>query len=192
MIDSAVLALATQLNEFLRRNANVAYDIVRASNLVEQNGNVVPDIDNRLVVFLVNVTKEPLPINGGGRGTGGLGRYVNGNPPVHMTLSVMVAANFNGRHYPDALKFLSNAISFFQRHPVFDHANTPDLDHRIERLVLEIENLNITDLSNLWGILSGKYVPSILYKVRMVTFDTKDVISQTPPISAEDSAARTT
>lgn len=190
MIDTAIMALCAQLNEFLKRNANVAYDIVRPSNLVEQNGNVVPDVENRLVMFLVNVVRESLPYKGGS-GTTGLTRYVGGNPPVHMTLSVMVAANFSGRHYPDALKFLSNTVSFFQRRPVFDHANTPELDNRIDRLVLEVENLSITDLSNLWGILSGKYVPSILYKVRMVTFDTNDVISQTPPISSADAAART-
>ena len=101
----------------------------------------------------------------------------------------MVAANFSGRHYPDALKFLSNSVSFFQRNPIFDHSNTPDLESRIDRLVLDIENLSITDLSNLWGILGGRYVPSILYRMRMVTFNARDVISQTPPISASDTAA---
>ena len=190
MIDSAVNLLALQLNEFLKRNANVAHDIVRTSNLVEQNGNVVPDIDNKLVVFLVNVTKDPLPIQPASARSGATSRYIDSRPPVHLTLSVMVAANFNGRHYPDALKFLSNAIGFFQRRPVFDHDNTPELDGRIERLVLEIENLNLTDLSNLWGILSGKYVPSILYKVRMITFDTQDVTGQTPAIRASGTATQ--
>ena len=186
MIDAVVHQLALRLNEFLRRNANVPYDIVCTSNLLEQNGNVAPDIDNKLVVFLVNVERDSLPFKpAAARGTAN-SRYVECNPPVHMTLAVMVAANFSGRHYPDALKFLSNTISYFQRHPVFDHTNTPELDDRIERLVLEIENLSLNDLSNLWGILSGRYVPSILYKVRMITFDTGDVISQIPAISAAE------
>lgn len=189
MIDSAVTQVAGQLNEFLKRHANVAYDIVRTSNLVEPNGNAVTDTENKVVVFLVNVEKETLPFKATGGRTSGLSRFAESSPSVHLNLSVMFAANFSGRHYPDALKFLSNTVSFFQRHPVFDRANTPDLDSRIDRLVMEIENLTPTDLSNLWGIISGSYVPSILYKMRMVTFDARDVISQTPPISATDAAA---
>jgi hypothetical protein len=189
MIDSAVVQVATQLNEFLKRHANVAYDIVRTSNLVEQNGNAVTDTDNKLLVFLVNVEKESLPFKASAGRSAGLARLADSSPSVHLNLSVMFAANFSGRYYPDALKFLSNTVSFFQRNPLFDHSNTPDLDSRIDRLVMEIENLSITDLSNLWGIISGKYVPSILYKMRMVTFDARDVISQTPPISATAGSA---
>jgi len=39
------------------------------------------------------------------------------------------------------------------------HQNTPDLDNRIDKLTMDIENLNIKDLSSMWTILSGKYLP---------------------------------
>lgn len=188
MIDSAVTQVAGRLNEFLKRHANVTYDIVRTSNLAELDGTAVTDTENKVLVFLVNVERETLPFNNLPTRTG-VGRSADSSPSVHLTLSIMVAANFSGRHYPDALKFLANSVSFFQRNPIFDHSNTPDLESRIDRLVLDIENLSITDLSNLWGILGGKYVPSILYKMRMVTFNARDVISQTPPISASDTSA---
>ena len=68
----------------------------------------------------------------------------------------------------------------FQRNPVFDHQNTPDLDRRIYQLALDIENLNAKDLSSLWSILSGKYLPSILYKVRMLSFAADDIKAQIP------------
>lgn len=188
MIDSAVTQVAGRLNEFLKRHANVTYDIVRTSNLAELDGTAVTDTENKVLVFLVNVERETLPFNNLPTRSG-VGRSADSSPSVHLTLSIMVAANFSGRHYPDALKFLANSVSFFQRNPIFDHSNTPDLEGRIDRLVLDIENLSITDLSNLWGILGGKYVPSILYKMRMVTFNARDVISQTPPISASDTSA---
>ncbi len=188
MIDSAVTQVAGRLNEFLKRHANVTYDIVRTSNLSELDGTPVIDTENKVLLFLVNVERETLPFNNLPTRTG-VGRSADSSPSVHLTLSIMVAANFSGRHYPDALKFLSNSVSFFQRNPIFDHSNTPELESRIDRLVLDIENLSITDLSNLWGILGGKYVPSILYKMRMVTFSARDVISQTPPISASDTSA---
>ena len=189
MIESAISVLASQLNEFLKVNASVRQDFVRVSNLVEQSGTVVPDNANKIAVFLVNVAKETMPWRAPAGPSLGASRYIDSNIPLHMTLSVMFAANFSGRLYPDALRHLSNTISFFQRRPIFDHFNTPELDGRIDRLILEIENLGITELSNLWGIISGKYVPSILYRVRMVTFDPDAVISQTPVITAFDATA---
>jgi len=55
----------------------------------------------------------------------------------------------------ESLKFISNTISVFQRRPFLDHDNAPDLDTRIDKLVLDIQNLTIADLGNLWGILSS-------------------------------------
>ncbi len=189
MISAAIGQLVAQLNEALKRGANVPHEIVRASNLIEQNGNVVPDVENKVVMFLVNVERETLPYKASSGRMGSGMRFADGQPPVHLNLSVMIAANFSGRHYPDALRYLSNAISYFQRNPVFDHSNTPALDARIYRLVLEIENLGVNELGNLWGILGGKYVPSILYKVRMITFDSNDLIGVTPAIGTTESAA---
>ncbi len=103
----------------------------------------------------------------------------------------MVAGYFNGNNYPEALKFLSNTISFFQRLPVMDHENTPGLDSRIEKLILDIENLNIKDLSTLWSAITGKYLPSVIYKVRMVAFDSGDVRLRTPLIEEIQSAVLT-
>ncbi len=103
-------------------------------------------------------------------------------PPFYLNLQVMMAANFNGNNYPEALKFISSTIIFFQRHSLFNHQITPELDERIEKLILEVENLTIQDLSNLWGLLGGKYLPSVLYKVRVVAFDTEEVVDQIPVV----------
>lgn len=192
MIDAAINLLATQLNDALKLNSNVAHNIARASNLFEQNGNVVADIDNTVVLFLVNVVKDTFPYTHAAERGGASVRYAEGRPAVHLSLSVMVAANFSGRHYTDALKYLSQAINYFRQNPVFDRRSVPDMDGRIERLLLDIENLGITDLSNLWGILGGKYVPSILYKVRMITFDAQEVVGQTPIITRHAAGAMST
>jgi len=95
---------------------------------------------------------------------------------------VLFAANFSSANYPEALKFISSSIGFFQARPVIDQQNTPDLDARIEKVTLEIQNLSIMELSNLWGILSGKYMPSILYKVRMLTIDSQEISGEVPTI----------
>ncbi|MDX8399513.1 MAG: DUF4255 domain-containing protein [Gallionellaceae bacterium] len=180
MIFAAVSHVANQLNQFLKRSFDLSEDVVVLSNIMEQDGTLAPNINNKLVVFLVNVEKDAAS----SRQTnfGGFDRSSSTYPPVLLNLYVMVAANFSNNNYSEALKFLSNTISFFQRQPVFDHQVTPDLDRRIDKLALDIENLNFQDLSSLWGMLSGKYQPSILYKVRMVCFDSGDVLSQLTPI----------
>jgi hypothetical protein len=103
----------------------------------------------------------------------------------------MFAATFSGVNYPEALKFISQTIAFFQGRPVIDHQNTPDLDPRIDKLMLDIENLNAAELSNLWGILRGTYMPSILYRMRMVTIDAGQWTAQVPGVSRPQVGVRT-
>lgn len=180
MIHAAVAHIANQLNQFLKRSFDLNEDVVVMSNILEQDGTLAPNINNKLVVFLVNVEKDTTSIRPAG--TSVAERSASTYPPVFLNLYVMIAAHFAAGNYAEALKFLSNAVSFFQRQPVFDHQLTPDMDKRIDKLVLDIENLNIQDLSSLWGVLSGKYLPSVLYKVRMVSFDAGDIRSQLSPV----------
>ncbi len=91
-------------------------------------------------------------------------------------------ANFTGNSYPEAFKFLSRTIGFFQKNHVIDHQSAPEMDVRIEKLILDIENLSIQDPSNLWGALGGKYLPSILYRIRMVAFDAEEITGRTPVV----------
>ena len=180
MINSAILHLTNYLNQYLKRTFDLNEDIVALSNIVEQDGTVATNVTNKLVVCLVNIEKDSTSVNLPKRGMMPSDKAVMGYPPVHLNLYLMFAAHFSGNNYSEALKFLSHTISFFQRNPVFDHQNTPDLDRRIHQLALDIENLNARDLSSLWSILSGKYLPSILYKVRMLSFAADDIKAQIP------------
>lgn len=181
MIYAALSHITTQLNQFLKRSYDLADDAVVMSNILDQDGTVPINVSNKLVIMLVNVTKETTPVRG--PQSPNFDKVASTPPPLFLNLYVMVAAHFSGTTYPEGLKFLSNAISFFQRQPVFDHQSTPDLDKRIDKLVLDIENLDTQDLSSLWGILSGKYLPSVLYRVRMVCFDTNDIVNLDSPIT---------
>ena len=143
------------------------------SNILEQDGTVVNGVNNKLLLFLVNIEKEDVGARSGGSGSFGLDRSVVGRPPLFLNLYLMIAANFT--EYAESLNFLSNTVSFFQRNPVLDHQNTPDMDRRISKLALDIENLTLQDLSTLWGALSGRYLPSVLYKVRSIMVDSDDV-----------------
>jgi len=186
MLDAAIGLIATQLNQALRGAFQLSEDLVVVTNLVDVNGNAPVNAVNKLVIFLANIERDTLAASQGVRAATGGGErdaIVQTSAAVHLNLMLIFAANFGGGKYTEALKFISATIAFFQGRALFDHHNSPDLDPRIERLVLDIENLNIAELSNLWGILGGKYVPSILYRMRMITFDSGQVTHLVPRIA---------
>lgn len=185
MLDAAIGLIAAQLNQALRAAFQLSEDPVAVTNLVDLDGSVPVSATNKLVIFLTNIERETVvaaqemraAVAGGDRNV-----VAQTSAAVHLNLTLMFAANFGGTRYNEALKFVSATIAFFQGRARFDHHNTPDLDPRIERLVLDMENLGVTELSNLWGILGGKYVPSILYRLRMISFDSGHVTQLAPRV----------
>ena len=94
------------------------------------------------------------------------------NPEIKLNLYILVAANpgSNAGFYDAALKRLSEVITYFQGTSVFDKTDYPDLDP-IEYLVVELHSLSFEQQNQLWASLGGKYMPSVIYKVRLVVID---------------------
>lgn len=183
MIDRALEHLATHLNNHLRRNFRVVEDIAVVSNLHEAGGTPATVAANKIVLFLSGIERDTLAHRAGAsRGAPGPVQ-VREVPPVYLNLLVMCAANFGGSQYPQALKFLSSAIAFFQATAVFDHQNTPDMDSRLERLVLNIENIGSQDMHSLWSIHGGRYLPSALFRVRLITLDSGWIEAREPEVA---------
>lgn len=181
MIDRALEHLASHLNNHLRRNFRVAEDVVVVSSLQDAGGTPAVAAANKIVLFLSSIEHDTLAHRApGSHGAPGIGRLVE-VAPVYLNLLVMCAANFGGSQYPQALKYLASAIAFFQANAVFDHQNTPDMDPRLERLVLNIENLSSQDMHSLWNIHGGRYLPSTLFRLRLITLD-GDLLAREPVV----------
>ena len=187
MIHAAINHLAMQLNAYLRRTNNLTEDIVVVSSLVEPDGSSAPHTNNKLVLFLTNIEKDTMPQRAGSQSLGFDGRALASTQTLYLNLYVMLAANFSGSNYSESLKFISKAIGFFQLHPTFDRQSSPDMDSRIEKIILDIENLNIQDLSNIWGLLGGKYMPSVFYRIRMIAMTPDNIVAQLPLASRPQS-----
>ncbi len=153
------------------------------SNLVELDGSVAPGASNKLVLTLVNIEKDTLPFRPASATRGRDERLLQTSAPLFVNLYLMMSANFGAGNYAESLKYISHAIAFFQQRPMFDQLNSPGLDERIERLVLDIENLPVPDLNNLWSLLGGRYLPSMYYKVRMMAIDARAITGQVPVIT---------
>ena len=186
MIDVAINHIATNVNQQLMRSFGLSEDVVVVSNLLEQDGSVATHVNNKIVLSLVNIEKESAVMSQQRGGASSAMRSVVSNPPIYFNLYLMFASYFSGSNYQEGLKFISQTIGYFQGQNVFDQQNSPGLDRNISKLMMEVYNLDITNLSNLWGVLSGKYLPSVLYKVRMVMVDSNTVRSQTMAISSTD------
>jgi hypothetical protein len=184
MINAALVHLASQLNQHFRIKAPLIEDVVVVSNLLELDGNVASKSNNKLVLMLVNIEKDTMPYQTGLPRRSQDDRLSVYSPPLYLNLYVMMAAHFESGNYSEALKAISAAIGFFQQQAVFDQQNCPGMDVRIEKLILDIENLKIPDLNNVWSLLGGKYLPSVFYKVRMITVNNAAIVGQDPMITA--------
>ena len=98
------------------------------------------------------------------------------NPAIHLYLTLLFTATKSDSAYTKALESLQRLINFFQNKYVFDHSNTPGLDPGIDKLILEMVSINIEQLNHLWSIVGGRYQPSVVYKMRMVTIDTVPLV----------------
>ncbi len=65
---------------------------------------------------------------------------------------------------------------------VFTPFTHPSLDPGIEKLVFELYNLSFEQLNQVWGMLGGKYYPSVLYKMRVISIDEMSIEAEGEPI----------
>lgn len=169
MVDAAVSYIVAQLNQALKTEFSLNEDIVVISNLSDASSLVT---DERIVATLVNIEREAFPAKSGSLPYVNQAQQVsNMYRPINLNLYLMFIANFNGEKYQEGLSFISAVINFFQRHTVFDSNEYRDMPTGINKLLLEIENLNLRELHSIWTLITGKYMPSILFKIRTVSFD---------------------
>jgi len=194
MIRTALQFIQGELEAYMvsRENDPGSYktgNVVDLKPIVLPNGNINITDSTHVTIMLVNIEEErregkqayylPTPDK----------KYFRLNPPVEIDLFLLFVAN--NSDYPTALRDLSDVIGFFQSHTVFDSQNYPSLNatvtdaankpwQLIDRLSFKLVSLTFEQQNNLWGMLSSKYMPSAVYRVKVLTvFDTKgnDVVT---------------
>ncbi len=169
MIDDALNFICDQLTDYLQLKLDIPTGgpIQLANITTLQDGNTGSTTTETYNTFLslVNIEEDRISESQKNhRRIGGI--LINENPKVHLNLYVLFAVNL--ANYPESLKRLSLIIQFFQYQNVFNPLNSPSLPTGIEKLIFDLVTLSFQDLNNLWGILGSKYLPSVMYKVRMI------------------------
>jgi hypothetical protein len=183
LIDRALTITTREINQFLRIRFDLNEDKILLAPLVNQDGTIsIPD-ENKIIVSLTDISEETV-VRNGSRVKSGTGSQ---RPDLNLNLNVLFAAYFNPLNYAEALKYLSAVIGFFHAKPVFDQSSSPQLiGTGIDRLVFDIFHQDSNSKNNLWSTLGAKYMPSIAYKVRMITISDNSIRQQIDSISGVD------
>lgn len=175
MIDSVMKVLKEEVGTFLnlKMGPGGGEDKITLAPLVNEKGEATV-VENSVAMTLVKIeedrenrpfvkTTEVVENN----------KVYYYNPPVKLNLYILFTAFFND--YTESLKFISCIISFFQTKRSFTSANTPTLDPDAGKITLEIYNQSMQDDNYLWGMLGTSYRPSVLYKLKMLTIQEKQI-----------------
>ena len=182
MIYTVLEAIRNDLDTFLRRRVDAGRkEVVVLSELMNNaDGAFAVSEENRLVCTLLNIEHERTNANAP------TGTNVLVNPPFNLNLYVLFAAYYKPGNYEGALNALSLTIAFFQGKQVFTPANTPGLTPAIEKIIVEMVNVDLKDLSNFWTALGAKHLPCVLLKIRMVSITADMVLEEFTPITGID------
>lgn len=174
MIDQTLKFLTDEINQYLLQQPNL---VIGDMNLVMGNVSRIFDADssavdismaNKAVISLVNVEEDRISRHQEAF-TKSLTGVTYAQPPVLLNLYVLFV--MNQRNYETATRWLSYIVRFFQHQPVFSPLSHPALNSSIKQLNVDLHTLNFEQSNQLWSMLGGKYLPSVLYKVRQISVD---------------------
>ena len=168
MINDALNFLDEEITNYLKLQGEMEDGdpaLVTVSQLTDQSGTVqFPSLG----LVLTNIEEERIhkaqaPYT---KTSDGVLRKVN--PEIKLNLYVLIASHHSDFHSTGLIR-LGYVIDFFQAKHVFTPQTSPNLPDGINKLVVEMITLTFEQQNHLWGTLGAKYMPSVLYKVRMLT-----------------------
>ena len=147
------------------------------------------NITDRVVVSVVNIQQESTLRNMAANrqifDNSGLPRGVARQPGVFLNIFLLIGAN--KEQYNIGLQRISQVISFFQRNSIFTISEIPSLpDFGLDRIIFDLHSTNFEELNQLWGIMGGKYIPSVVYKMRLAYIDSMDEGMEIPLVKTID------
>lgn len=176
MIDKTLDFIRAQLNAYLQAKLSLlsTEDAIVLSN-VSQLNETQPNSSGEgadpqnAFISLINIEEDRISKSPENFVRALDGSIIYKNPKIFLNLYILFAANLST--YTESLKRVSFIIQFFQYQNVFTPLNSPSIPEGIDELILDMITLSYQDLNNLWGILGSRYLPSVMYKCRLITIN---------------------
>ena len=176
--------LVAELNTYLRaRTGSLSDKKVNLTSFVNDTGKYTIE-DDSIGISIINIEEDRVVKDQLKDYSFRNGQHIVSQPPLKLNLFIMCAANF--KKYDQALKYLTHILTFFQARPVFAPESYPNLDDGIQRLVVELQKLSYDQLNQIWSYVGGKHLPSVVYRIGMVSLQDQSDLNIQPPIKVID------
>ena len=194
MIGDLLDFVAKQLNRYVCLQQGVSEDEAKVilSLLVDQGGNVASNDENVVLMTLVDTSKNTLAYSNKKmpNGMGGVNTEID-HLALHLDLKLLFSAYFKSDRAKDALNMLTLVMQFFQSKPQFTAENSPGLPSGVKKLDFTLETVGLQEQSHMWGILGAKYMPSVVYTMKMISFfDAKEKDPVLPILTIDEEVQR--
>lgn len=183
MIDELLEELQVKVNTYLNQlnggpvsQTIVVDDISRHEKHTE---GVDQDLENRIVITLANIEEETIlknnyPVRQEGA------TFVNEKSALYLNICLLFSAHFT--NYSEGLKQLSRVIQFFQFNRSITFFFTEPCEVRFN-----LHNIGFENLNNLWTVMGGRYLPSVIFKARILHFQASPPISGPAIVDIQES-----
>lgn len=101
------------------------------------------------------------------------------NPDVCLNLYILISSHAS---YDIALRQINNTIYFLNS----IYPDDASISEEMRRLSIELQSPTAEQWNSLWQTLGGKVVPSVLYKVRMITISALSSTREVPFVKMKD------
>ena len=182
MIDDVMELIRNEVNQYVTsKNGSNGTEKVLLTAFVDDSGKTVIPKDT-LGLSLLNIEEDRTlkqAVRPQLNPVGTLTQFAN--PPVALNLQIMFTANFT--EYKESLKHISYILSCFQVKPSYNIKNTPALEGMpVYKLVFDLNTLGLEQQHYIWSMIGLRYLPSIIYKVRMLVVFEEEVAEEVPNI----------
>ncbi len=185
MLEKALQFTCSVLDQYLRTKFGLTDSSVVINNVINADGSVPIENKNKIVISLLNIEQETNKQFYGRTNKTNEGSYTDVNPAERYNLDVLFSSSF--QEYSETLKFLNATLEFFQANTIIDRGTYSSLPEGVNKLDFDIEQISYHQMHSLWSAMGAKYQPSIIYKLRLITIQSNEVIAVLPSVNAQDS-----
>jgi len=186
MIYDVIQTITDGLNVFFKTILRTIEDKAVISGIVNQDGSVAQLEENKVLITLVSIEKEPTTV----------GPKKDGKQRVHINFYLLFSCYFSNANYSEALKFLDFTMNFLNDNNSMDITEGGGAKSTSSsgglKVQIEIESLSLDQTSNLWSTIGAKLMPSALYKVRMIPLDSGSLTEFRPSAAVLSSNTKDT
>lgn len=175
MIKDALTLVLSQLNDYIHQqlaSMNSSTPIVVLNSITDGSGTTVSGKD-LVTITLANVEEECINKAQQFQRNRNNSTYSYVQPEIRLNLLLLLSIrpDTTPESYNDALTKLTYVSQFFQLHPYLDQSSIrhPQVSDSLERLNITLVSPTFEQQSYIWGVHGGTYLPSLLYRVSLVT-----------------------